>query len=187
MSPPPTLLQTEGLSKDFGAFRAVHNVSVSLQPSELTALIGPNGAGKTTFYNLVSGRLRPTEGRIRFDGRDVTGLPPHQLTRLGMARSFQITNVFSELTVLENVMVSLVPLQRKGLSLWRSVARDQQLRSEGMAILERVGLADQADTQVATLSYGDKRLVELAIALATAPKLVLLDEPTAGMTPEGTA
>ena len=182
-----SFLEIRNLSKSFGGFKAVDNVSTTLREGELTALIGPNGAGKTTFYNLLSGRLRPTSGSVTFQGEEVTGLSPHRITQLGMARSFQITNVFAELSVLENVQVALVARHAKGLWLWRSAHRDEGLRDEGLKLLGRLGLAEHAATPCHALPYGDKRLVELALVLATKPKLILLDEPAAGMTPEGTA
>ncbi len=182
-----SLLEAVELSRHFGGFAAVDSVSLAIEQNQLTALIGPNGAGKTTLYNLLSGRLTPTHGRVLFDGREVTGLPPHTLVQRGMARSFQITNVFADLTALENVLVGLTAKHGKGLSMFRRVRADAALRSEGMERLERLGLATHAHAPCRTLSYGNKRLLELAIALSSEPKLVLLDEPAAGMTPEETA
>ena len=181
-----SLLEIHNLSKSFGGFKAVDNVSTTLREGELTALIGPNGAGKTTFYNLLSGRLKPTSGSVTFRGETLSGLPPHRITQRGVARSFQITNVFAELSVLENVQVALVARQNKGLRLWRAAHRDEELREEGLELLDRLGLSEHAATPCHALPYGEKRLVELALALATRPKLILLDEPAAGMTPEGT-
>lgn len=179
-------LEAAGVHKRFGHFQAVKDVSLTLREGEMTALIGPNGAGKTTFYNMVSGRLRPSEGSIRFRGVDITGWPPHRISRLGISRSFQITNIFNDLSVLENVQVALVSHHGKGLELWRVNEKDRELAERGGEILARLGLSEQAQARAGTLSYGDKRLVELAIVLATEPKLVLLDEPTAGLTPEET-
>ena len=181
-----TLLEARNVGKAFGHFVAVRDVSLSIKERELTALIGPNGAGKTTFYKMVSGRLKPSTGSVRFRGEDITGLPPHRVSRLGISRSFQITNIFNELTVLENVQVALVAHHNKGLKLWRVAARDRALEDEALALLARLGLERQAPRRAGTLSHGDKRLLELAIVLATEPTLVLLDEPTAGMTPEET-
>lgn len=182
----PAFLQIQNLSKSFGHFVAVNDVSLTLKQGELTALIGPNGAGKTTFYNMVSGRMKPSQGTVYFRGKDITGVPPHQISRLGISRSFQINNVFDELSVLENVQVALISLHNKGLNLWRVNVHDQELEAQGMVLLARLGLESLAWSRAAILSYGDKRLLELAIVLATEPKLVLLDEPTAGMTPEET-
>jgi branched-chain amino acid transport system ATP-binding protein len=149
-------------------------------------IIGPNGAGKTTFYNLVSGRFAPTEGRVVFDGRDITGLPAHRVAPLGLVRSFQITNIFPALSVLDNVAVPLLLQHRQGWNFWRPLAREKAIYRLAEAQLERVGLAAAAHRPARELAYGDKRLVEMAIVLAREPKLVLLDEPTAGMNPEET-
>ncbi|HSM20425.1 MAG TPA: ABC transporter ATP-binding protein [Hyphomicrobiales bacterium] len=179
-------LEVNGVSKAFGHFTAVKDVSLTLPEGQLAALIGPNGAGTTTFYNMVSGRLKPTSGEVRFRGKPISGRPPHEISRLGISRSFQITNIFNALSVLENVEVALVAHHGKGLRLWRPVAGDEAMAAEGIEILERLGLAEEAHERAGTLSYGDKRLLELAIVLATEPTLVLLDEPTAGLTPEET-
>lgn len=180
------ILSVTGLGKAFGGVRAVDGVSLEVMPRETVALIGPNGAGKTTFYNMISGRMKPSSGRVRFQGRDITGLPPHAISRLGVSRSFQINNVFTELTARENVEVALTALHGRAFSLFRPASRDRRLLAEADAVLERLGLRPLADTRAGVLSYGDKRLLEIAIVLATRPRLVLLDEPTAGMTPEET-
>jgi len=180
------ILRVDSLTKRFGGLSAVDEVSAALWPGETVALIGPNGAGKTTFYNMVSGRMTPSSGHIHFKDREITGLPAHRIARLGISRSFQITNVFAEMTVRENVQVALVSHRRKSLHLFRVLSRDRKLREEADALLERLGLGGMADARAETLSYGDKRLLELAIVLAIEPELVLLDEPTAGMTPEET-
>ncbi len=179
-------LEVANVTKSFGHFIALRQISLTVKEGQTTALIGPNGAGKTTFYNLLSGRLQPSEGTVHFCGRPVSGQPPHKINKMGISRSFQITNIFSELTVLENVLVALIAHLGQGLHFWQIVHRDKQLASRGMAMLERLGLSALAGSRAGTLSYGDKRLLELAIVLATEPKLVLLDEPTAGMTPEET-
>lgn len=178
--------EVENVSKAFGHFVAVKNVSLAIPEGQMTALIGPNGAGKTTLYNMVSGRLKPTMGSVWFRGTEITGLPPDRIVRLGISRSFQITNIFNELTVLENIQVALVARHGKGLNLWQVSARDRVLEGQGLELLARLGLESVARVRAGTLSYGDKRRVELAIVLSTDPKLVLLDEPTAGMTPEET-
>lgn len=178
--------EVENVSKAFGHFVAVKNVSLAIHEGEITALIGPNGAGKTTLYNMVSGRLKPTMGSVWFRGTEITGLPPDRIVRLGISRSFQITNIFNELTVLENIQVALVARHNKGLNLWQVSARDRDLEREGLALLTRLGLESVARVRAGTLSHGEKRRVELAIVLTTQPQLVLLDEPTAGMTPEET-
>ncbi len=180
------ILQVEHLSRSFGRFQALQDVSFEIARGELCALIGPNGAGKTTFYNTVSGRYRPTGGRVRFQGRDISGMPAHRIANMGLLRSFQITNIFPDLTVLENVIAPLVVHHGSAFSFLSSIAKRTDLVAEAEAILERVGLAGQSRRVVSTLAYGDKRLIEIAIVLARRPKLVLLDEPTAGMNPEET-
>lgn len=180
------ILSVRNLSKAFGGVHAVQDVSLELRPREKVALIGPNGAGKTTFYNMVSGRMRPSGGSVSFEGQDITGLPPHRISRLGISRSFQITNIFAELTARQNVEVALTALHGKGLRMFRVASRDRAQRAEAEQVLARLGLAELADMRAGVLSYGDKRLLEIAIVLATRPRLVLLDEPTAGMTPEET-
>jgi len=172
------LLEAKNVRRTFGAFVAVDGVSLTIREGEVAALIGSNGAGKTTFYNIVSGRLAPSSGTVWFRGRDITGLPPHRISRLGIGRSFQITNIFAELTAVENVSLALVAHLGQGLVLWRRVAADTELRRRALEVLERLGIAALADRRAGTLSYGDKRLLELAIVLAGDPTLVLLDEPT---------
>ncbi len=180
------ILSVEQLSKSFGEFRALWNVSFQVKTKELVALIGPNGAGKTTFYNVVTGKYKPSQGKVVFADRDITGLPPHEVTRFGLCRSFQITNVFLENTVEENILAPLVAYHGKSLSFFRGLKSYKELHREALQILELLGIPDRAGEVVARLSYGDKRLVEIGIAMATHPKMVMLDEPTAGMTPEET-
>ena len=181
------LLEVERVSKSFGGVAAVREVSLRLDEGGITALIGPNGAGKTTLYNLLSGELAPTRGQVRFCGRSIVGLPPHRINRLGLARSFQISNVFAALSAAENVQVPLIAHSRRVGQVWRARARDRGLRREAAAVLDLVGLAGVPETAPAgTLAYGQKRLLELAIALASRPALVLLDEPAAGLTPAET-
>jgi branched-chain amino acid transport system ATP-binding protein len=181
-----SILKIENLGHAYGRYQVIDDISLSVEPGELTALIGPNGAGKTTFYNAVSGKFRPTRGRVFFDGRDITGLPAHKLVPLGLLRSFQITNIFPELTVIENVLVPLVLHAGKGYALFRTLRREKALYQRAGEVLEKIGLADQTHRRAGELPYGDKRLVEMAIVLARDPKLVMLDEPTAGMNPEET-
>lgn len=181
-----SILKIENLGHAYGRYQVIDDISLSVEPGELTALIGPNGAGKTTFYNAVSGKFRPTRGRVFFDGRDITGLPAHKLVPLGLLRSFQITNIFPELTVIENVLVPLVLHAGRGYALFRTLRREKALYKRAGGVLEKIGLADQAHRRAGELPYGDKRLVEMAIVLARDPKLVMLDEPTAGMNPEET-
>ncbi|APE30340.1 ABC transporter ATP-binding protein [Halomonas aestuarii] len=180
------ILSIRDLTKTFGGVHAVDGVSLDVQPQETVALIGPNGAGKTTFYNMISGRMTPTSGSIHFEGDEITGLPPHRISRLGISRSFQITNIFQELSVRQNVEVALTAFHGKALSMLRLASRDREIIDEAYSLLERLGLEALAEQRAGVLSYGDKRLLEIAIVLATRPHLVLLDEPTAGMTPEET-
>jgi branched-chain amino acid transport system ATP-binding protein len=160
-------------------------VSVSFQPGELTAIIGPNGAGKSTFFNVISGGVPPSSGQILFEGRDISHVPAHAFARMGIAKSFQITNVFKQLSAHENVRVAL-QMQETKFELWRSRASYVGLIDEADALLERVGLADLRNKLAADLAHGQQRSLEVAMALACHPKLLLMDEPTAGMSPEET-
>ena len=175
------LLQTSGLTKQFGGFTAVSDVEVSVAPGTIHSVIGPNGAGKTTFFRLLTGILRPTRGRIAFAGHDIGGLRPHAIARRGLTQSFQITNVFPRLTVRESVQVAILASNRR---TWNLVSRhDQRAQDNALALLDRVGLREHVSTEAQTLSHGDQRILEVALALATEPRLLLLDEPTAGMSP----
>ncbi len=176
-------LRLERLSKGFGGLMAVDGVALSVQTGERRALIGPNGAGKTTVFNLISGELPPSGGRITLFGRDVTGLPPHRRAALGLARTYQITNLFQKLTVLENLLLAVQGLERTKLVLHRSVTSYRHLHVRAEAVLESVGLADKGKEVVKNLSHGEQRQMEVAMALASRPRLLLLDEPTAGLSP----
>jgi branched-chain amino acid transport system ATP-binding protein len=177
------LLATERLTRDFGSLIAVNAVDFAVQAGELRSIIGPNGAGKTTFFRLISGEMQPSSGHIRFRGQDITRLPQHRIARLGIAKSYQITNVFPHLTVLENVRVAM---QGRAFDFWSRADRLPEVRERAAALLARVGLTGKASLLAAHLSHGEKRHLELAIALASDPVLLLLDEPTAGMSPEET-
>jgi branched-chain amino acid transport system ATP-binding protein len=179
------LLRTQDLSRAFGSLLAVNRVSLSVSRGELRSIIGPNGAGKTTFFRLISGEMTPTGGRIWFGERDITGLPQHVVARLGIAKSYQITNVFPRLTVLENVRVAVQGYQR-AFDFWSRADRLEDVKARAREILETIGLGGRADLLAAHLSHGEKRHLEIAIALAGDPSLLLLDEPTAGMSPEET-
>ena len=174
-----TVLQAIGLRKEFGGVRAVEDVSFSVARGEMLAMIGPNGAGKSTCFNMVGGQLRPDAGRIRMGGRDITGLPPRHLARLGVARTFQVTAVFASMTVRENVQVALQARRRLSWHPWRSAGG--LFRDQADALLARVDMDAQADRAAGVLAYGDLKRVELAVALAGDPRLLLMDEPTAGM------
>lgn len=181
-----SVLQIKNLGHSYGKFKVIEDISLSIGKGELSALIGPNGAGKTTFYNAISGKFKPTKGKVCLNGEDITGLPSHLVVDKGMCRSFQITNIFTELTVAENVFTPLVIQQNKHFKLYGNVTKDKQITEKTMHTLEQVGMADRAGQVVSNLAYGDKRLVEMAIVLVRDPKVVLLDEPTAGMNPEET-
>jgi branched-chain amino acid transport system ATP-binding protein len=175
------ILRTEGLTKDFRGFRAVDRVDLRVQEGTIHALVGPNGAGKTTLFNMLTGFLKPSLGRISLRGHDVTGLPPERMARLGMGRSFQITSLFEQLTVLEHVALALQSATGLGYRFWLPERVLGRYREEALALLDQVGLADVADREVHSLPYGQKRALELALVLALKPSLLLLDEPTAGM------
>ena len=183
--PDDVLLRTEQLTRAFGSLLAVDRVDVSVRRGELRSIIGPNGAGKTTFFRLISGEMPPSRGRIWFDGRDITGMPQYAVARLGVAKSYQITNVFPHLTVLENVRVA-VQGHARAYDFWSKAARLSDVRTRAEMLLERIGLGPKATSLAAHLSHGEKRHLEIGIALATDPALLLLDEPTAGMSPEET-
>jgi branched-chain amino acid transport system ATP-binding protein len=175
------LLQLDGLTKSYGALAVTRDVSLTVEPGEVHALIGPNGAGKTTLVGQVAGSLRPDRGRVLFGGRDITRLPPQRRARLGLARSFQIITLLPEFTARENVAIAVQRRHGSSFRFLRDAGRERELNAEADAALVSVGLADRADTLAATLSHGEKRHLELAVALACAPKLLLLDEPMAGV------
>ena len=175
------VLEAEGLRKSWGRVAAVDGVSLSVHAGEMLALIGPNGAGKSTCFNMLNGQIRPEAGRVTLLGRDVTGQAPRTVWRLGVGRTFQITATFGSMTVLDNVRMALLSHHRRLFSLWRPAAL--QYSAEALAALARVGLHEQADRPCAVLAYGDLKRLELAIALANEPRLLLMDEPTAGMAP----
>ena len=184
MSGPP-ILEASGLTQRFGKFVALNNVSVAFQPGELTAIIGPNGAGKSTFFNLLSGAFAPTDGSVRFNGRDITGLAQHEFARIGIAKSFQITNVFKKLSAHENVRVA-AQMRSTRFELLRPRAQLTALIEHADTLLARVGLTALRDKTAADLAHGQQRALEIAMALASEPTLLLMDEPTAGMSPEET-
>lgn len=179
------VLQIRDLEKSFGALKTTNGASLDLRPGEIHALIGPNGAGKSTLINQISGALAPDAGSIRFLGTDVTALDTAQRARMGLARTFQISSLAQEFSALRNVMLAVQARQGTSLRFFRSVASDASLIEPAMRMLSRVGLADRAGVPAAALSHGERRQLEIAVALAMEPKAFLLDEPMAGMGPEG--
>jgi branched-chain amino acid transport system ATP-binding protein len=175
------LLRTEGLSKSFGGVIATNNLDLTVSHGEAHAVIGPNGAGKTTLIAQLAGELAPSAGRIWFERRDITDLPAHVRVHIGMARSFQITNVLPSFTVAENLQVALRPRRGHSFVFLRDAAPDRELEQEVQTMLEVVGLAGRSDTTARELAHGEQRQLELAMALASAPRLLLLDEPMAGI------
>jgi len=178
---PEPLLQIEALTKRFGGIVASDDVTLSIPPGELHAIIGPNGAGKTTLVGQLTGELSPQSGRIRFAGQDITTLPAYRRSLLGLARSFQITSLFLDFTALDNVALAVQAHAGHSFSFWRDARREAELRDPARAALDRVGLSARADALVANMSHGEHRQLEIAMALATGPRLLLLDEPMAGM------
>jgi branched-chain amino acid transport system ATP-binding protein len=179
------LLRVEGATKSFGGFMALYNVNLTVEKGQMASIIGPNGAGKSTLFNLITGHLAPDHGRVFFHDREITRVPPHKICQLGMGRSFQRTNIFPRLSVFDNVQVAVLSHQKKSLNLYSSAKRLAE--RETYALLEQVGLADEALSVAGTLAYGFQKQLELGIALASEPTLLLLDEPTAGMSPQETA
>lgn len=175
------LMEVRRLDKAFGALKATDSLSLEITTGEIHAMIGPNGAGKTTAIAQLSGELRPDAGTILFEGRDITGLPMHKRAHLGLARSFQITSIFLNFTAEDNVAMAIQSHDGHSFRFWKAARRDPGLRGPSREVLEKVGLADRADTFAANLSHGEQRQLELAMALATRPSLLLLDEPMAGM------
>jgi branched-chain amino acid transport system ATP-binding protein len=173
------VLELSGLSKSFAGFRAVAEVSLAVPAGRIAAVIGPNGAGKSTLFNLITGHLSPSAGRVLLDGRDITGLPPHRICAMGIGRSFQRTNIFPNLTVLDNVRAAVLAHHGRGANFWSPA--DALCRAESLRLLASIGLSAHARAVAGTLSYGNQKQLELGIALASDPRILLLDEPTAGM------
>jgi len=174
------VLEVRGLSVSYGGLRAVDDVSFAVARNRITTIIGPNGAGKSTLFNLISGDVRPHSGQVLVEGVDHTGEPPYRLQAAGLARSFQITNLFSELSVAENVRLAAQVLEPKA-NIWRPVAASRLAMARVQELLDRFGLADRAPDLAGDLSHGEQRRLEVAVALACKPKVLLLDEPTQGM------
>lgn len=180
-----SILVAKNVGMNFGGFVALKGVSVAFEKGKLTAVIGPNGAGKSTFFNIISGAFAPTAGSVEFDGRDITGTPSHEFARIGIAKSFQITNVFPELSARENVRVAVQALTER-FQLFYSRDSYRNLIGKADELLALVGLGERRTQRARELAHGEQRSLEIAMALASDPKLLLLDEPTAGMSPEET-
>ncbi len=178
------ILTTEGLTKNFGGLRAVDGLDLAVEEGKLTSVIGPNGAGKTTLFNLITGLIRPDAGRVVFRGEDITHLPIHQIVHRGVSRSFQILNLFNELTLLENVWLGVQAQQGHGPELLTHADTLSGVREETERLIAEVGLAPKSNVPVKLLSYGDRRLLEITLSLTTRPALLMLDEPMSGLTSE---
>ncbi|WP_295843724.1 ABC transporter ATP-binding protein [Tardiphaga sp.] len=179
------IMRTEGASKVFGNFRALNNITAEFSSGAITSIIGPNGAGKSTYFNLLSGALRPSSGKVEFEGRDVSRVAQHEFAHMGIAKSFQITNVFPQLTTRENVRVGLQAFVSR-YNMWRPRAKLPGLADRADELLVLVGLGNRRDRVARELAHGEQRALEIGMALASNPRLLLLDEPTAGMSPEET-
>ncbi|MGQ0551518.1 MAG: ABC transporter ATP-binding protein [Armatimonadota bacterium] len=181
----PEMLRVTGVSRSFDGFLAVQGAALSVEAGSVVAVIGPNGAGKTTLFNLITGMLKPDDGQIVFEGQEISRLAPHEICRRGIGRTFQIANVFPRLTVFANVQVAVLSQQHRSLILLAAASR--LAVDETNEVLQHTGLAGKADRPAGTLSHGDQRILEIAIALGSGPRLLILDEPTAGMSVEETA
>ncbi|HEX7390435.1 MAG TPA: ABC transporter ATP-binding protein [Acidiphilium sp.] len=177
------ILTVSGLTKLFGGFRAVDDVGFSVRAGSIHAVIGPNGAGKTTLFRLLTGVHRPSSGEVRFKGEVISGRKPHAIARRGLALAFQITTIFPRLSVLESLAAAIIVRKRRSFDFVTFLHTSRQTREEAMELLDRLGIADLAGAEARTLSHGDQRALEVALALATGPQLLMLDEPTAGMSP----
>ncbi|MEJ2282162.1 MAG: ABC transporter ATP-binding protein [Desulfobacterales bacterium] len=180
----PDILKIDKLVKSFNGNTVISDISLSIEQGELSAIIGPNGAGKTTFFNLITGYHLPNSGEIYFEGKSIGGMQPFDIVRLGIARAFQITNIFPKLSVLENIVATVITHRRGNLNLVTPTVKLKSVYDRAYQILEDVGLADRAHRQSGTLAHGNQKILDIAVALAMEPKLLLLDEPTAGMSPE---
>lgn len=180
----PEVLKIENLAKSFNGNTVISDISLSFERGELSAIIGPNGAGKTTFFNLITGYHLANSGQIYFEGKSIGGMQPFDIVRLGIARAFQITNIFPKLSVLDNIVATVITHQKANLNLVTPTVKLKSVYDRAYQILEDVGLADRAHRQSGTLAHGNQKILDIAVALAMEPKLLLLDEPTAGMSPE---
>ena len=181
------LFEAKHLHKRFGDAVVLEDISLSFDEGRLSGIMGPNGAGKTTCFNVLTGRYKPDRGEVRFDGRVITGAPPRAVARLGISRSFQVMNLFNDYTALDNVLVALPAVRRRGFDAWSDLGADSGAQDEAAAVLARVGLTGRERIPAKSLPYGERRALEIGVALAAQPRLLFLDEPTAGLGTEGTA
>lgn len=179
-----SILETRGITKRFAKFTALNGISLKVEKGEIRSIIGPNGAGKTTFFNVVTGKFRPTEGSVYIDGEEITGKRPHEIIPYGIARSFQIINIFQGLTTLENISLPVLNKHGKNMALFTRPHLQQYIREECLAVLKEIGMENEADRVAGKLSHGDKKKLDIAIGLARDPQVLLLDEPTAGLNPQ---
>ena len=176
-----SLFEAKNVHKRFGQQVVLENVNLAFEENKLSGIVGPNGAGKTTLFNILTGKYKPNRGQVIFDGKNITGLPVHKIAQLGIARSFQIMNLFDEYTVLENVTVALPELRSRQFNMTHNVPTDHELEQKALSILERIGLVDDAYEESKSLSYGKRRALEIGVALASQPRVLFLDEPTQGL------
>ncbi len=181
------LFEAQGLHKRFGDQVVLEDINLSFEEGQLSGIMGPNGAGKTTCFNVLTGRYKPNRGRVVFDGEDITGLPPRRIARKGISRSFQIMNLFDDYSALENVLIALPEVRARGFDVTHPVMSDSSAGDQAAVVLARVGLAGREWEQASALSYGERRALEIGVALATGPRILFLDEPTSGLGNEGTA
>ena len=175
------ILEAVGISKHFGGLMANNDVSFAVEEGRITSIIGPNGAGKTTLFNLLTGMYKPDSGKVLFEGRDISGWPIHRIVNLGIVRSFQVLNIFNEISPAENIRLAVQSRKKRGLNFFRSAAAFDDINQETNEVLDEIGLTAVKDLPTKTLSYGDKRVLEIGIAMASRPKLLLMDEPTSGL------
>ena len=175
------ILEAVGISKHFGGLMANNDVSFAVEEGKITSIIGPNGAGKTTLFNLLTGLYKPDAGKVLFEGQDISGWPIHRIVNLGIVRSFQVLNIFNEISPSENIRLAVQSRKKRGLNFFRSAAGFDDINQETNAVLDEIGLTAVKDLPTKTLSYGDKRVLEIGIAMASRPKLLLMDEPTSGL------
>jgi branched-chain amino acid transport system ATP-binding protein len=175
------ILEAVGISKHFGGLMANNDIGFAVEEGRITSIIGPNGAGKTTLFNLLTGLYKPDAGKVLFEGQDISGWPIHKIVNLGIVRSFQVLNIFNEISPAENIRLAVQSRKKRGLNFFRSAAGFDDINQETNEVLDEIGLTAVKDLPTKTLSYGDKRVLEIGIAMASRPKLLLMDEPTSGL------